>query len=332
MKDLILEFKEIVEKNNLFKKNDKLLLGVSGGPDSIFLLHAVKKLEKELNLYIEVAHINHMLREEATRDEEFVMNICQSLGIKFNLLKIDVKKETIRNKKTLEECARDIRYEYFNKILNENKLNKIVVAHNLSDNVETVFMNIIRGTGGAGLSGMDFESNNIIRPMLNMKKEDIVKYLDENNLEYVIDKTNLENDYTRNRIRNDLIKKIEKEYNPNILITIQRMIELNRQDSSIIESAINETYSKINKVKKEESIQIDLKDFKEIDESLKSRIIRKILEELLGNVKSIEKIHIEDILKLIKNSIKGKRYIIGNKFEVLIASKNEVIFKRIVVK
>lgn len=176
---------------------------------------------------------------------------------------------------------------------------------------------------------MDFEVGDIIRPILNLTKKEIVKYLEEEKIEYAIDKTNLENEYTRNRIRNDLIKKIENEYNPNFINTIARMIELNKQDESIIEMYMEEEYRKLEVIvtKDSKSILINTKSMINLTDAVKYRLIRKVLEILLGNVKGIEKIHVVDICKLISKNIKGKKYIIGNKFTIEIIGKNMVDFK-----
>lgn len=339
MNNILEKVKENIYNLNLIKNGDKVIVGVSGGPDSIFLLHALKciKEENKLNFDIEVAHVNHMMRLEAVDDENLVKKTCEKYSIPFHTMRFDVRQIASARKISEEECGRDLRYEYFKKLKNEIGASKIAVAHNLTDNVETVLMNFLRGTGLRGLSGMDFSSGDLIRPMLNLSKSEIVEYLDEESIKYAIDKTNLENDYTRNRIRNDLIKKIEKEYNPNFIYTAARMIELNKQDESIIEEYIKEEYKKLdvqikehedeNKDKIITSILINSKPTKNMSEAVKYRLIRMIIESLLGNIKGIEKIHVSDICELLNKNIKGKKYIIGNKFTVEIKGKNKVEFR-----
>ena len=326
--------KKNILQNELISENDKIVLGVSGGPDSVFLLHVLNKIKEEklITFDIIIAHINHGIREEAIHDQKFVETLAEKLGYKCYSLEVNVSKIAEEQKISEEECGRNIRYEFFNKILKETSCNKIAVAHNKTDNVETVLMNFIRGAGISGMKGMDFKTKNIIRPMLNIKKDEILEYLKENSIEYVIDKTNSENIYTRNKIRNDLIKKIENEYNPNFLDTVTRMIEINKQDVELLEEYTNKEYEKLKKEKEENKITIYTnKEFLNESYGLKCRVIRKILIELLGNIQGIEKVHVDDICKLITNNITGKRYIIGNKFEIKIIKKNKVEFIKNVI-
>lgn len=334
MNKIFEKVKNNILQNELIKDNDKIVLGVSGGPDSIFLLHVLDKIrgEKQIQFDIVISHINHGIREEAISDQKFVENLSKKLGYECYSLIVNVAKIAKEQKISEEECGRNIRYEFFNKILKKTGANKIAVAHNKTDNVETVLMNFIRGAGISGMKGMDFKTNNIIRPMLNIKKNEILEYLKENNIEYVIDKTNSENIYTRNKIRNDLIKKIENEYNPNFLDTVTRMIDINKQDLELLEEYTKKEYEKLRKEKEENKIIIYTnKEFLNESHGLKCRVIRKILNELLGNVQGIEKVHVDDICKLITNNITGKRYIIGNKFEVKIIKKNKVEFIKNVI-
>lgn len=321
--------KNNILQNELIKENDKIVLGVSGGPDSVFLLHVLNRIKEEKIIIFDmiIAHINHGIREEAINDQKFVEDLAKRLGYKSYSLEVHVSKIAKEQKISEEECGRNIRYEFFNKILKETKSNKIAVAHNKTDNVETVLMNFIRGAGISGMKGMDFKVNNVIRPMLNIKKDEILEYLKENSIQYVIDKTNSENIYTRNKIRNELIKKIENEYNPNFLDTVTRMIEINKQDAELLEEYTNKEYEKMKKEREKNKITIYInKDFLNESYGLKCRVIRKILNELLGNIQGIEKVHVDDICKLITNNITGKRYIIGNRFEVKIVKKNKVEF------
>lgn len=330
MEDLFKKIEKNVKENNLISNGDRIIVGVSGGPDSIFLLHALDKLKKQgkLDFEMEIAHVNHLIRKEASDDQKFVEKLAKQFGYKCHTLECDVSKQSKKLKISTEECGRNVRYDFFNKLLLECKANKISVAHNQTDNVETVIMNFIRGAGISGLKGMDYYGQNIIRPMLNIKKEDIINYLNSKGIKYLIDRTNIENIYTRNRIRNDLIKKIEKEYNPNFLDTTQRMIELNKQDYKLIEECVNNEYEKLKMVFEDGKITINRKELAILSSGMKYRIIRKILTELLGNIQGIEKIHVSDISKLIDNNIKGKQYIIGNKFTVKIKTKNIIEFSK----
>lgn len=315
MKDLVKKIEQNITEYNLLKKGDKVVVGVSGGPDSIMLITALDSLKGKLNIQLVVAHINHKIREEAIFDESLVRDFCAKRNIEFYTLSCDVKKKAQQLKISVEDCGRRVRYDFFNKVCKQTAASKIAVAHNLGDNAETILMNIMRGTGLAGLCGMEFSSGNIIRPMLNIDKKDIIKYLKENGLSYAIDRTNLENDYTRNFIRNVLLKDMEK-VNPNILVAFSRMSEnLKNDNKSLCNITQAEAQNSIVE-KSKEYILVDLKKYNYISPELKPRVVVYTLNELLGNVQGIEQVHIKDICKLLDKGITGKKYIIGNKFYI----------------
>lgn len=316
MCDLIDIIDKNIQKYNLIQKKDKLVIGVSGGPDSIMLFTALLKLKEKYDFEFVVAHINHMIRKEAIVDENLVRKLCAENNIELHVLTIDVLNEAREQKISTEECGRNIRYEFFNKLLKDSNAKKIAVAHNLDDNVETILMNMIRGTGLKGLGGINLNSNNIIRPMLNIQKKDIVEYLDKNNISYVIDKTNNTNDYTRNYIRHELVTKL-KEINPNILNTIDRMASILKQDEKALQEHVEHLGKNIIlSCDKYNEVVFDVKAFKSLNNNIKPRVVRYILSMLLESLQGIENIHIEDICNLLDKCITGKKYIIGNKFYI----------------
>ena len=174
-----------------------------------------------MNFEIVVAHVNHMLRgEEAIQDEKYVEDYCKKNQIKFYAQRIDVKEYANNNKMGTEEAGRKLRYKFFEEVMNLTNSNKIAIAHNKNDKIETMIMNILRGSGIAGLKGIEPQRDNkYIRPLIECERKEIEKYCEENNLNPRIDKTNFENDYTRNKIRNIVLPYIAKEYNPNIADT-----------------------------------------------------------------------------------------------------------------
>lgn len=331
MNKLLEQVKNNIYTNDLIQDGDVIVVGLSGGPDSVFLLYILNELrkviqkEKGITYKLHAAHINHMIRKEAGDDENLARKISNRLGVTFHLLKIDVEAEAKRLKQGTEECGRNIRYEFFNQIKKTIKGTKIAVAHNAGDNAETIILNFIRGAGIVGLSGMEYITGDVIRPILDITKESIIEFLNENNIPYAIDKTNLENNYTRNKVRNDLIKKIEKEYNPNIINALNRMAKVNKYDNEIIFEATKEAYANLEVNKSNNEIQISTEKFNEYSEAMRYRLVRMILNELLGNVQNIEMIHVKDICKLIESNITGKQYIFGNKYKVII-NKNRVLF------
>lgn len=334
MNKLLEQVKNNIYTYNMINDKDSIIVGLSGGPDSVFLLYALHELketikkEKDITYNLHAAHINHMIREEAGNDENIARSLANKLGATFHLLRVDVQEEAKRLKLGTEECGRNIRYEFFNQVKKTVQGTKIAVAHNAGDNAETIILNFLRGAGIVGLSGMEYNNNDIIRPILDISKSEIIAYLEENKIPYAIDKTNLENDYTRNKVRNDLIKKIETEYNPNIINALNRMAKINKYDNEIILDAVKETYSKLNLKKDKNTITLDARKFNELKEAMKYRIVRMILTELLGNVQNIEMVHVKDTCKLIETNITGKQYILGNKYKVQIIKKNTATFMK----
>ena len=329
MKDEILQ---TIKKYNLIKNGDSIVIGVSGGPDSICLLHVLNELKEELNFKIYVAHINHMIRKEADEETEYVKNFCKNLGVECFTKKIDVVKIAKKLKMGTEETGRKIRYDFFEEVLKSTNSNKIATAHNNNDKVETVIMNILRGSGISGLKGLDpIRENKFIKPLIETSREEIESYCKENKLDPRIDKSNNENIYTRNKVRNCVIPYIKEEFNPNILKTINRLSEVATEENEYLNKitvqAFNETNVEVapnGDTEKNKEIVLDLKKFNKLELVIKRRLILYTINELLGTTEGIEKINIDDIIKLCNNNI-------GNKFlkptkNIKILVKNKKIF------
>lgn len=308
-----------------------LLCGVSGGPDSICLLDILNKIRKgqnsllNLSFDIEVAHINHLIREEASEDEKYVEDYCMKNNINFHVKRIDVAKFANTNKIGTEEAGRSLRYEFFEEVLKITNSNKIVTAHNKNDNVETVLMNILRGSGTKGLKGIQpIRDNKFIRPLIETRRVEIEDYCIKNNLNPRIDKTNKENIYTRNKVRNLLIPYLEDEFNPNIIEAVSRLSEIAKQENAYIEEKTKQAYNTIILKQEEKQIILDLKKFKELEPVIKNRLIPYIINNMLKVEYNVQKIHIEDIIKLCNNNI-GNKYLVPNK-KIKILVKNHQIF------
>lgn len=228
--------KKIKEKKNLVEKNDRIVLGCSGGPDSIFLLEVFLKIKEEYNLTLALAHINHLYRgAEADRDENFVRDLGEKNGIQVFVKRKSMELMAKEEKITLEEAGREIRYSFFDEVLEKINGNKVALAHNLDDQVETFLFRLIRGSSLEGLEGINDRRDKYIRPINEIYKSEIIDYLDTNNIPYVVDSTNLENDYTRNSIRLDLIPFIEKRYNPKFKEKINSLLNEIREVNEILE-------------------------------------------------------------------------------------------------
>ena len=313
-----------IKEFNLIEKNDKVVVAVSGGPDSISLLNILVKLRKTYNLTLYVCHVNHLLRENANIDEEFVKNYCKENNIECFVKRADIHKISKEEKIGTEEAGRKVRYEFFDEILEKTISNKIAIAHNKNDNVETILLNMIRGAGTSGLIGIEAKNGKYIRPLIKSERKTIEKYCEENNLCPRIDETNKENIYNRNKIRNVIIPYIEKEFNPNFINTVDRLSSIVKEEEDFIKKIAKDEYKKVLIEKNNKYIELNLKEFNKLDLVIKKKIIFLCINDLMGSTKGIEKIHVEDLLKLFENNI-GNKYLMPNK-NLKVCMKNKQIY------
>ncbi len=314
--------KSTIQKYKLINDNDKIVIGVSGGPDSICLLSVLNKL----NYNLCVAHINHGLRENANIDEKYVKDFCKELNIPCYVKKVNLKENL--NKMTVEEAGRKIRYDFFNEVMEKENCNKIATAHNSNDNAETVLMNMIRGTGLSGLKGIEPIRGNVIRPLIECNRKEIEEYCNKNNLEPRHDESNDETLYTRNKIRLELIPYIEKNINTNVVNNINRMSDIVSEEEIFISNQVDSAYSECVLKEYDNKLVCNLKVFNTLDSVIKKRLIIKFIIKVLGNAKDIEKVHIEDILKLCNNNV-GKKYLSPNKNLKISVDKGKVEYMKI---
>lgn len=323
--------KEPTLLTNLIKDGDKIVLGVSGGPDSMCMLDMMRELkeEKNINFEIYVAHINHMIREEAIDDEKYVQNYCLKHNIEFFVKRADVQKIANDKKIGTEEAGRKVRYEFFEEVLQKTGSNKIAIAHNRNDKIETIIMHLLRGSGISGLKGIEpIRDNKYIRPLIECEREEIEQYCEDKNLQPRIDKTNFENEYTRNKIRNIVIPYIKKEFNPNIIQTLSRLSEVATDECNYIDLQTQKIYNRLLIEKSDKQIILKLKEFNQQENVIQKRLVLKTIKELSGSTDRIEKIHIEDIIKLCTNNI-GNKYLTPNKNLKILVKDKKIFFIKI---
>ena len=230
--ELFREILKLNEEYNLIENNDTIVVGFSGGPDSVFLVEMLKKLQDFFKFKIYLVHINHLLRgEDADADENFSYDYAKRNNLEIFVKRTPIKEIAKKTGKTLEEVGREERYNFFSEIYNKVGANKIATAHNKDDQIETFLFRLVRGTSLQGLEGIKLKYNNIIRPISEIYKKDILKYLNKNEIQYKIDKTNFENEFTRNSIRLDLIPFIEKRYNIKFKDKLFSLIEEIRENN-----------------------------------------------------------------------------------------------------
>jgi tRNA(Ile)-lysidine synthase len=207
--DLFLKINAAIEKNQLIKPGDTLIVGLSGGPDSLFLLHFLASIRTELNLTIIAAHLDHGWRAESAKDAQFCQEAAQSLGVQYETKKLSDLGVSWKFNGSLEEVGRRARRHFFESVLNLYQAHAIVLGHHLQDQQETFFIRLIRGTSLSGLVGMRPRHGNFIRPLLSISKEDILAYLHEHSIAYLQDPTNNSSDFLRNRIRQQVLPALK---------------------------------------------------------------------------------------------------------------------------
>lgn len=282
-------------------------------------------MENKINCQIIVAHVNHGLRENAKKDEEYVKNYCEKYNIEIYIKHAEVDKIAKENKAGLEETGRNVRYEFFNEVLQKTNSNKIAIAHNKNDNAETIIMNILRGSGISGLKGIEpIRDEKYIRPIVEAGREKIEEYCEEQKLNPRIDESNLENEYTRNKIRNICIPYIKKEFNPNIVNTIERLAVTVREEEKYILGKTEEAFNNLLIHEDENEVILNLKLFNDLEKVIKRRLVIYTINKMLGNTFGIQKINVEDIVEMCEKNV-GNKYIMPNK-QIKVLIKNKKIF------
>ncbi len=310
----MLEFEQkvydTIHSNNMLSEGDRVVVGVSGGADSVALLCALKSIE-DLKLDLHVCHINHNIRgSEADRDENYVKDLCKKLNIPCYTLSANVPQIAKDTNVSEEVAGRNIRYDFFEKTKNKVGANRIAVAQNKNDFCETVFLNITRGCTLNGLKGISAVRDNIIRPLINIKRSEIEKYLQEKNMCYMNDSTNYENDYSRNIVRNLALPALS-QINPSIVDTVYRNSSYIESDNDFINQYAKKLFEKCAKV--DEDVKVNMAMIKDEHIAVKRRIIMLAIKTLKGDTRDVWSEHIEKILSL---NISGTHFESGHNLTV----------------
>ena len=306
--ELFREILNINKKYNLIENNDIIVVGFSGGPDSVFLVEMLKKLQDFINFKIYLVHINHLLRgEDADSDEKFSFEYAKKNNLGIFIKRIPVKEIAKELGKTLEEVGREERYRFFSEIYEKVGANKIATAHNKDDQIETFLFRLTRGTSLQGLEGIKIKNNNIIRPISEIYKKDILEYLNKNEIQYKIDKTNFENEFTRNSIRLDLIPFIEERYNIKFkdkIFSLIKEIRENNQNNSLNLSDYTDSENRIILEKTKFLSNFDKKNLLSLFLNKKNiEVNRNKIDEISSLIKSngTKKIDLDKSYRIVKD-------------------------------
>ena len=301
-----------IRRFSMISPGDKVLAAVSGGPDSVALLHALWSLRDELGIGLHVAHLNHSFRgKESDQDAEYVSQLAENLGVGFTVEKVDVPEIQRTLRLSPEEAARLVRYEFLERVADEiaprqrasrsvGRANRIAVGHTADDQVETVFLNILRGTGIDGLSGMPPVRGRIIRPLIEIRRSVVEEYVERHNLHPRIDATNLLATYARNRIRLELLPLLRREYNPDIDTAILRLSELACEDSAYLNMEADEALDRLKTAEAQDTLSVYVPGFLSCRLAIRRRVIRAAVRKWRGGLADIGFVHVEDLLRLLE--------------------------------
>lgn len=309
--------REFVLRNDLVEYGEKVLIGFSGGPDSVFLFEALLAIKEEFKLELALAHINHLLRgDESDGDEEFCKRLAEKNGIKCYVKKADIKKYSREHGIGEEEAGRSIRYDFFYETSKDWGADKVALAHNKDDQIETFLFRMMRGTSLEGLEGIPIKRDIFIRPLSEVYKKDILEYLHCNKIEYRIDSSNLENIYTRNSIRLDLIPFIEEKYNVNFKDKVFSLIEEIKEANKLLQINISD-YT--------ENEKLDLKKLEKLHEYQKRKVINEFLKKYKIEITREKLENIIDILEKggSKRLSLGKNIVLKKEYDKISVNSKE---------
>lgn len=322
------QLKDYVIKENLLSQGERILVGFSGGADSLALLILLDHIKEDIGISIGAAHLNHDLRGEfADEDEAYCKNFCSLRKIPFYSRKVDVKAYAKMNKISLELAGREIRYAFFKDIMINKEYDKCATAHHLDDQAESILLNLMRGASLSGLTGMQPIREEFIKPLLFIQKKELLGYLKVQEITPREDESNQESLYQRNKVRNHLIPYIKEHFNENIEETLVRMGRLIQIDLNFLNDVVQkeaETLIVVN----EKSQQITLKkEAFQLNEAILSRLVLEAIRLLKHNLKDVEEVHVKDIMALAhketgKNIYLKEGIMVRNNYGELIFEKN----------
>jgi len=309
------QVKKTIEEKALIRKGDKVLVCVSGGPDSAALLHLMVELRKDYNIDLIVAHLDHMLRgRQSIADANFVKKTAAMLKIPFIMERRNIKAIARSSKMSIEEAAREARYNFYQVAAKKVGATKIATAHNMDDQAETVLMRLMKGSGSLGLSGIPYKRRLgnawIIRPFLDVRRMDIERYLKEHKFLSRLDSSNLKTLYLRNKIRNILLPLLEKEFNPKIKENLNLIAKNLSDEFNYLNAAASRLFKRFASYKKSE-ISIDISDLLRQHIAMQRLLVRQIIDKLKGGLRRITYKHWAEIQLMLSDAKKANTELPG---------------------
>lgn len=311
LKKLLEQIEISNRRHGLFRKNDRLVLGVSGGSDSIALLMLLEKLKKKYSFTLHIAHLNHgFLKSESKKYQYLVHKLSKKLGFSFHCKSIELRKCAKIHKRSLEETGRIERYRFFEEVARKTGANKIITAHTLDDQAETMLLRLLRGSGLKGLAGIPYKRPQgkfaVIRPLLSCEKKDLVAFLKENKIAFVCDKTNREWLFTRNRVRHQLLPMLKKFYNPQIARSLASLQSICSEAQDYMERVSWRAFKHcVTRRSSAHNVALRIKPLQRLHPAILSEVLLKALETVKGNLKKFTYDHIAAIMEILNSKEKN---------------------------
>jgi tRNA(Ile)-lysidine synthase len=302
---MLKKVRKTIEDSAMLERGEHILVAVSGGPDSVALLQALFRLSAEYQLRLIAAHLNHGIRgDEAKREQEFVSRLCAGMGITCICKAVDIHMLQVGSGKSLEEIGREERYRFLHATSEIYGARKIATGHHRDDQAETILINLIRGSGPEGLRGITpVRDGRIIRPLLHVRRAEILEFLNRERLAYVVDSSNLSPMFLRNRIRNELIPELATRYNPRIVEGLCHMAEIVSREDDYMKDTVQQVLHQWGIVPGTAETLLPIAAFQKLHEAMQRRIIKYLLEAVAPSGNGIGYRHIEAVLAISRPSL-----------------------------
>jgi tRNA(Ile)-lysidine synthase len=332
-KKILHTVRKTISVHRMFSRGDSVLVAVSGGPDSVALAHVLLTLAMEYSLRLAIAHLNHCLRgSDSDRDAEFVITLARQLGVPVYAERKDVLAFQRNRRLSLEEAGRKVRYDFFDAVSAKYRFNKIALGHHSDDNAELVLLNLLRGSGPLGLSGIaPVREGKIVRPLIHLRRSEIINYLAEKKLPYVTDASNTDPAFIRNKIRHHLIPELQTAYNPRIIETLNRLGEIIGAEDRWFDNTLKPILEQCVSFRTEKKISLALPAFNQLPKAVKRRVVRKAILWVKKDLRRITLLHVDAIIDLIeKGRVTGRLnlpdgiLVARNTIELTIVKSNKV--------
>jgi tRNA(Ile)-lysidine synthase len=295
----------------MLRCGERIAVAVSGGQDSILLLHFMKQFARETGISIAVAHFNHRLRgSDSEADEEFVARQAEEFGLAFFRGEADVARIARARRRNLEATGRDLRYRYFFALVNQHKVDKVATAHTANDQAETILMRLLRGTGTRGFGGIyPVLDGKILRPFLSLTRAEIESEIETHRLEFRVDASNQDLRFARNRIRQNLLPLLEANFNPRIVAILSDLANRSRDDDAFLQQAASER-SRFWRVRQGNEEKMPLRALTEFHPALQRRVLRDMISSASGSLRGVTSGHLEALRRFAGSSQSGKELIL----------------------